>query len=363
MIENYEHPLYQHCNIKDADGVAWAFINSNKMIKFPFKFPEISPDEIRINVFYVGLCQSDVHTIREVWGPCQFPIVPGHEIIGEVSLLGSNVKDFKKGEIVGFGTMRDCCEKCKFCKKGKENLCPDGDFTYGLYWGGYSTAMQQPSKFFFHLPKGFKIEKAAPLFCAGITTFYPIEKYLTEEIKTCGVIGCGGLGHMAIQFLHKMGKNVTAFTTSEKKVDLLKQLGADKVIISSDSSQMKAAAGSIEFLINTIPNDIDFQPYISCIERGGKFIQVGMPSDNDFLKLNINTLVVNEIEIIGSMVGPRHSINKMVEFCNKNDIYPIVEEHPFEEMPKAFEKLEHGRPFFRCVVNVKDFAEKNGLKQ
>ena len=223
--------------------------------------------------------------------------------------------------------------------------------------------MQQPAKFFFHLPKGFKIEKAAPLFCAGITTFYPIEKYLTEEIKTTGVIGCGGLGHMAIQFLHKMGKNVTAFTTSEKKVDILKELGADKVIISSDPTQMKSAAGSIEFLMNTIPNDIDFQLYISCIERGGKFIQVGMPSDNDFIKLNINNLVVNEIEVVGSVVGPRHSINEMIEFCHKNDVYPIVEEYPFEEMPRAFEKLEHGRPFFRCIINIKDYAEKYGLRK
>ena len=363
MSENLEHPLYQFCDIKEADGVAWAFINKTKMIQYPFKFPEIASDEIRINVLYVGLCQSDVHTVREVWGPCQYPIAPGHEIIGEVSLVGNDVKDFKKGEIVGFGTMRDCCENCKYCKKGKENLCLDGDFTYGLYWGGYATAMQQPAKFYFHLPEGFKYEKAAPLFCAGITTFYPMERFLNDEINTTGVIGCGGLGHMAIQFLHKMGKHVTAFTTSEKKIDLLKKLGADKIIISTDTKQMKSAAGTIEFLINTIPNDIDFQPYIACIEKGGKFVQVGMPSDNDNLKLNINQLVVNEIQVIGSIVGPRHSINKMLDFCHKNDVYPIVEEYQFEEMPKSFEKLENGRPFFRCVVNMKDYAEKNGLRK
>jgi len=363
MSENLGHPLYKFCDIKEADGVAWAFINKTKMIQYPFKFPEIASDEIRINVLYVGLCQSDVHTVREVWGPCQYPIAPGHEIIGEVSLVGNDVKDFKKGEIVGFGTMRDCCENCKYCKKGKENLCLDGDFTYGLYWGGYATAMQQPAKFYFHLPEGFKYEKAAPLFCAGITTFYPMERFLNDEINTTGVIGCGGLGHMAIQFLHKMGKHVTAFTTSEKKIDLLKKLGADKIIISTDPKQMKSAAGTIEFLINTIPNDIDFQPYIACIEKGGKFVQVGMPSDNDNLKLNINQLVVNEIQVIGSIVGPRHSINKMLDFCNKNDVYPIVEEYQFEEMPQAFEKLENGRPFFRCVVNMKDYAEKNGLRK
>ena len=172
--------------------------------------------------------------------------------------MGKNVKDFKKGEIVGFGTERDCCEKCKFCLKGKENLCigcPNIS-TYGLYWGGYATAMQQPAKFYFHLPKGFKYEKAAPLFCAGITTYYPLEKYLTTDIQYTGVVGCGGLGHMAIQFLHKMGKHVTAFTTSDKKKELLTKLGADKIIISKDPKQMKEAAGSIEFLINTIPNNM-----------------------------------------------------------------------------------------------------------
>ena len=243
--------------------------------------------------------------------------------------------------------MRDCCEKCKFCKKGKEHLCREGDdnFTYGKYWGGYATAMQQPAKFFYHLPEGFKIEKAAPLFCAGITTYNPM------------------LGHMAIQFLHKLGKHVTAFTTSEKKTELLKQLGADKVVISTDPEQMKAAVNSIEFLINTIPNDIDFQQYVNCVERGGKFVQVGMPAAEDTLKLNVNALAGNEVEVIGSMIGPRKAINTMVDFCNKNDVYPIVEEYPFEEMPKAFDKLENGRPHFRCVVNVKDYAEKNGLKK
>ena len=365
MTENYNHELYKHCDIKEADGVAWAFVNKDKLVQFPFKFPEIGPDELRVNVLYAGLCQSDVHTVRGIWGPCKYPIAPGHEIVGEVSLVGKNVKDFKKGEIVGFGTMRDCCENCKFCKKGRENLCrgTKDNFTYGFHWGGYATAMQQPAKFYFHLPEGFKYEKAAPLFCAGITTFYPLEKYMKDEIKTTGVIGCGGLGHMAIQFLHKMGKHVTAFTTSEKKKDLLKQLGADKIVVSNDPEQMKAAKDSIEFLVNTVPNDVDFEPYVACVERGGKFIQVGMPAYNDSLKLNINNIVANEIEIIGSVVGPRHPINKMVEFCHKNDVYPIVEEFPFEEMPKAFEKLEKGKPHFRCVVNMKDFAEKNGLKK
>ena len=126
---------------------------------------------------------------------------------------------------------------------------------------------------------------------------------------------------------------------------------------------MKEAAGSIEFIINTIPNNIDFQPYISCVAKAGKFIQVGMPAATDSMTFNINSLVLNEIEIMGSCVGPRKPIRKMVDYCHKNDIYPIVEEYPFEKLPEAFEKLEHGSPFFRCVVNMKGFAEKNGLKK
>ena len=177
------------------------------------------------------------------------------------------------------------------------------------------------------------------------------------------VVGVGGLGHLAIQFLHKLGHKVTAFTQSKDKIPLIKQLGGDDVIISSDPEQMKAAKCSIEFLINTVPNDIDFEQYIACVERGGRFVQVGMPAKDDTLKLNVNSFVGNEVELVGGVVGPRKNINNMIDFCNKNDVYPIVEEFPFEDLPKAFDKLENGRPFFRCVVNVKDYAEKNGLRK
>jgi len=364
MTENYEHKLYKYCDIKEADAVAWAFVSTDKLVQFPFKFQEMKDDEIRINIWYSSLCLSDSHTVRGKWGPCKYPISPGHEVVGEVSLVGKNVQDFKKGDIVGFGCMRDRCDKCKYCLTGKETLCRDkADFVLDTYWTGYATAMQQPARFFFHLPEGFKYERASPLFCAGITTYYPIERYLTLDVKTTGVIGCGGLGHLAIQYLHKMGKHVTAFTTSEKKRELLTKLGADKIVISKDPKQMKEAADSIEFLMNTISSDTDFQPYISCVQRGGKFIQVGTPALNDNMEININSLVANEIQIIGSIIGPRQSIKNMIDFCFKNDVYPICEEYPFEKFPEAFEKLEHGSPFFRIVINVKDFAEKNGFKK
>ena len=154
LPEKYEHPLYKHVdNEKDADAVAWAWVNKEKCVKFPFKFPPLGPKELRANILYLGLCHSDVLTVREGWGPAQFPLAPGHEIVAQVSEIGSEVKNYKKGDLVGFGTLRDACEKCRFCKQGLEELCRDvkEPFTYGLYWGGYATAIQQPADFFLPL--------------------------------------------------------------------------------------------------------------------------------------------------------------------------------------------------------------------
>ena len=217
--EIYDHPLYKHCEEKDADAIAWAFINSKKMVRFPFKFPALGPNEIRANILYSGLCHSDVLTVRSLWGPAPYPIAPGHEMVCEVAMVGSDVKDFKKGDLVGFGTQRDSCDKCKWCLRGEEEVCPDVKErgTYGQYWGGYSTALQQPAKFFFHLPEKFDLKRGPPLFCAGVTTFYPMKKFLKEGMNTA-VVGIGGLGHLAIQFLHKLGHKVTAFTTSKDKI-------------------------------------------------------------------------------------------------------------------------------------------------
>ncbi len=242
--EYYDHDLYKYCkDEKEADAVAWAFVNPKKMVKFPFKFPELKPNEIRANILYAGLCHSDVLTVRSEWGPAKYPIAPGHEMVAEVSLVGSEVKDFKKGDLVGFGTRRDCCEKCDYCLQGRENLCTDvkDRGTYGHYWGGYSTAIQHPAKFFYHLPENFKLNLGSPLFCAGITTYYPMKKFLKKGMKTA-VIGIGGLGHVAIQFLHKLGHRVAAFTNSKDKEELIKKLG-DEIIISTDENEMKKVKG------------------------------------------------------------------------------------------------------------------------
>ena len=365
--EPFPHPLYKYCKESEADALAYAFINKSEMIKFPFKFPPLLPLEIRANVLYTGLCQSDIMTVRGKWGEQIYPKAPGHEIICEVSELGSEVKDFKKGEIVAFGTMRDSCGKCKVCKLGHEEICCNVEEkgTYSkIHFGGYATQIQQPANFFFHLPSNFNIEKGAPLLCAGITTYYPMSKYLKEGMK-CAVVGIGGLGHVALLFLKKLGYDVTAFTSSENKVSLIKEkLGVNNIIISSNKDMMKNAEKKFDFIINTLPIVDNINDYIKCLNCLGVFIQVGEPSVyNDIMGISAGEIVEKELTIRGSNIGPRNVINDMLKICAEKDIYPIVEMFDFEDFPKAFDKLENGKPCFRCVVNVKDFAEKNGWKR
>jgi D-arabinose 1-dehydrogenase-like Zn-dependent alcohol dehydrogenase len=295
--------------------------------------------------------------------PTTYPLVPGHEFVCEVAEVGSNVTGFKKGEKVGFGTKRACCGTCAVCLSGDDELCSDvkDDLTYGRYFGGYSTQVQQPYDFFFKLPETFKLNLGSPLFCAGITTFYPIQKYYKPGMK-CAVVGIGGLGHLAIKFLHKLGAYTAAFTTSEKKIQSIKDLGADEVIVSTKEEEMKKAAGKFDLLLYTVPSVDKFEMYLATVAKKGICVLLGVGENND-IKFNYFPLLKKEIKVVGSLVGPRGAIKNMVDFCNEKDVYPICEEYDFEDLPKAFDKLENGKPHFRCVVNVKDWAKKHGFRK
>lgn len=364
--EKYKHPLYTYCeNEKDADALAWAFIDKDNMVKFPFKFPELKEDELRVNVLYVGLCLSDVMSVRGHWGNYKYyPIVPGHEIIGEVSKLGSKVTNFKKGDLVGFGTRRYCCGNCSACIRGIDQACENfGDRqTYGTHWGGYATQMQQPSDHFFKLPDNFNLSLGAPLLCAGITTYNPIVKYTKKGTKTA-VSGIGGLGHMAVKILHSMGYDVTGLTSSSDKIELIKSIGADSVINTANVEEIEKNKNSFDFILNTVPSDKVIKNLTTLAAPGGTIAQVGEGPATDLFNAPINLIVTKELKFIGSLVGRRDMIKEMLDYCSKNNIYPMVEEFKFEEFDKAFHRLEKERPKFRCVVNVKDFAEKNGWKK
>ena len=362
--DKYEHSLYKYVeSVKDADAVAYAFVSKDKTTFFPYKSPSLASNEIRANILYAGLCLSDSLHSRGKWGPSSYPVAPGHEIIAEVSEVGPDVTNFKKGDKVAFGTLRQMCGKCKYCSSGRgEPLCngSTNNFTYGLHFGGYSTMLQQPADFFIPIPDGLDLKRAAPLLCAGITVYNPIKKYLRPG-DNCAVIGIGGLGHLAVQFLHKMGHNVVGVTSTPDKRDLIKSLGASDILNSSNEKEMIENAGKFDFIITTLPSTNNFHSYFNLLASGGTLVVVGVGQATDIYNVSVAGLVLGEKKIVGSLVGKRDEIKEMLEFCVKNNVYPMCEHFAFEEFDKALNKLEHGKPHFRCVVDCGDYAKKNNL--
>jgi len=359
MESSDKHPTYTIVkDSKEADAVGWGFYTPDvkKMEKIYFKFPELGDDELRIKTHYAGLCYSEVHTVSGDWGPMTTkPIIPGHEIAGEVEKIGANVKDFKVGDKVGFGCYRDFCEQCKYCKRGDDNFCSGPlkqKYTYGpFYWGGYATHVQHPAKLFFKIPDTLDLGKVAPLFCAGVTLYNPISKY-AKKGDNIAITGLGGLGHMGVKYGKAWGCHVTVFTTSKDKIQLCKDLGADEVVVTKEEGAFKKNAGKYDVVLNTI-HDLDqqmFDDYTSLIAPQGTFVQLGAPMTE--IKWKMGTLVFNEAKFVGSQVGPKHTVQEMLEFSAKHNILPMVEEFSFEDFPKAWDKLINGKPFFRCVVKT-----------
>lgn len=371
MVDTLElkHELYTPVkDIKEADAVAYAFLNEEKAEFLPYKLPNLEADQIRANVLYAGLCLSDSKTVRGQWGKVKYyPLAPGHEVIAEVSEVGENVKDYKKGDKVAFGTMRKFCEHCRYCTADRETLCigepsdkTNEKFTYGYQWGGYSTQIQQPSQCFFKVSDKLKLDKASPLLCAGITVYTPIKRYARPGMK-CAVIGIGGLGHLAVQFLHKLGYEVDAITTSLEKEQFIRDLGAKNIVNLKDPESVKKAQRQYDFIVNTSPSAKDFDNLLAFCAKGGFFCQVGAPEVSDLITISAFSLIMPEITLVGSLVGTKTDIKEMLDLCADKDIYPICETFPFEEFPKAMERLEKGKPIFRCVVAVEEYSKKNGL--
>ena len=360
--DKYEHSLYKKAEQGEADAVAWVFLNKDEFVKFPYKLPDLHDDEVRAIVTYTGLCLSDSLHGRSRWGNFPYPVAAGHEIIGVVSKVGSNVTTLKPGDKVAFGVQRDCCDTCKYCTSDSETLCQNVDekFTYGVHWGGYNTHIQQPAKFFFKVSENLDDKRAAPLLCAGITVYQPIKTYARPG-DNAAVIGIGGLGHLALQFLHKLGYKVTAFSSTLDKIDMIKSFGADDVINYKDEKELNKNSSKFDFIINTLPIGDNFDAFLNLAAPKGVFVQVGLPDAGMNLHVAPTTLILKEITLVGSLIGSRKNITEMLDLCVKHDIYPVCEEFPFEDFPQALDKLENGRPKFRCVVNVHEYSKRNNL--
>ena len=351
------------CKKEESELRCWGSEkDKGPLTRLYFKFPPLAKDEVRIKITHTGLCHSDCFKMDAAWGPnfC-YPLVPGHEIVGIVEKVGAEATKYKIGDKVCFGVFRNCCGKCDYCMKGDDQLCENYPFkfTYDPYLGGYSDQIQVKESFTFPLPKKLDEKCIAPILCAGATCYCPLKRHCVPGGK-CGVVGIGGLGHMALQYAHKMGMKVYCCSTSKDKEPLAKKLGADEFIITSDPEQVKRMSKEkFDVVINTAFLD-DISPYVSSLRQGtGVLIQVSLPNVDAPVKFSNMGLVVGQQKIVGSMVGSRTEVQDCLNFSDQFNVQPITEHYTWANFPKAYEKLHNGKPIFRCVVDVSEsFDEK-----
>lgn len=325
---------------------------------------DAQPTDVLIDILYCGVCHSDIHTARSDWGRVAYPVVPGHEIIGSVIATGKDVTKFKKGEIVGVGCMVDSCRHCAACDQGLEQYCEQGaTFTYGdpdeflggHTFGGYSERIVVDEQFVLRIPANLEISKVAPLLCAGITTYSPLRHWKVQAGEKVGVIGLGGLGHVAVKIAHAMGTQVVMITSSPEKGKDARLLGADEVLISTDARAMRARDNSFDFLLNTIPVGHDVNPYLRLLKRDKTMVMVG--ANEPLTSVNSKLLLRWRKNIAGSLIGGIRETQEMLDFCGRHHILPEVEMTDMQHINEAWEKVVKSKVKYRFVIDMKSLKE------
>ncbi|MCD9646089.1 cinnamoyl-Coa reductase [Datura stramonium] len=340
--------------------VGWAARDPSGVLS-PYEFSRraVGNDDVLLDIEFCGICFADVIWSRNKLGTSKYPLVPGHEIAGTVREVGTNVKHFKVGDHVGVGTYVNSCRECEYCSDGLEVHCSKGaintfdsiDVDGTVTKGGYSSYIVVNERYCFRIPENYPLASAAPLLCAGITVYTPMIRHnMNQPGKSLGVVGLGGLGHLAVKFGKAFGLNVTVFSTSiSKKEEALKVLGADKFVISSDEQQMMALSKSFDFIINTASGDIPFDPYLSLLKTAGVLVLVGFPSEVKFIPGN---LILGMKSIVGSVTGGTKQTQEMLDFCAAHKIYPEIEIVPIQYANEALERLIKKDVKYRFVIDV-----------
>ena len=319
------------------------------------------PDDVAIEVLYCGVCHSDIHQARNEWGFAVYPVMPGHEIVGKVTAIGDKVTKHKVGDLVGVGCMVDSCRECSACKEDLEQYCLEGaTMTYctpdridgSNTMGGYSDSIVVSEHFVVRIPENLDPASAAPLLCAGITTYSPLQHYGVEPGDKVGILGMGGLGHMGIKFAKAMGAEVTLFTRSQAKAEEAYRQGADHVIVSTDPEQMKAAADHFDFLLDTIPVPHDLNPYLETLRFDGVHILVGLIEPVE-PALNAFNLVFKRRVLAGSLIGGIAETQEMLDFSAANGITCDIEMLDIKNINEAFERVVKGDVKYRFVIDMK----------
>jgi uncharacterized zinc-type alcohol dehydrogenase-like protein len=321
---------------------------------------DIGPKDVLIEIKYAGICHSDIHHARGEWGEETYPLVPGHEIAGIVAEVGPEVKKYQVGDRVGVGCMVDSCRKCANCLKGEEQYCLKGNtLTYAdvnkygdgeRTQGGYSTHVVVDEDFVLSIPEGIDLDVAAPLLCAGITTYSPLRHWGVGPGKKVAVVGLGGLGHMAVKLAHAMGAEVTVLSHSLKKKDDGLRLGANHYYATSDPETFKQLAGSFDLIINTVSATIDIDAFLSLLALDGTLVNVGAPAEP--LSLNAFSLIHGRRSFAGSLIGGIRQTQEMLNFCAEHKLGAEIETISADEIDKAYERVLNSDVRYRFVIDI-----------
>jgi uncharacterized zinc-type alcohol dehydrogenase-like protein len=322
--------------------------------------------DVQIEILFCGICHSDLHQVRNEWNdvmPTVYPCVPGHEIVGRVTKVGSAVKKFKEGDLAAVGCMVDSDGTCPECKAGNEQFCPNFVLTYnfpdkhtgGVTYGGYSDSIVVDERFVLRVPKNLDLAGAAPLQCAGITTYSPMRHWGVTKGKKVGVVGLGGLGHMAVKFAHALGAQTVVFTTSPNKKDDALRLGADEVVISKDANEMQKHAGSFDFILDAVAAEHDVNAFINLLARDGNLTMVGAPDKP--LAVNVFGLLFRRRSFSGSLIGGIAETQEMLDFCGDHNITADVEVIPIQKVNEAYERLVKSDVKYRFSIDMASLRE------
>lgn len=335
---------------------------SGKLSPWSFERRPVGDNDILIDIKYCGICHSDIHQIKGHWGPQQYPQVPGHEIVGIVAAVGKNVKNFKVGDRAGVGCMVDSCMDCESCNNGEEHHCDKGEtiMTYGypeessptgISQGGYSNNIVVTEHFAINIPDSIKLEEAAPLLCAGITTYSPLMKANIKKGDKVGVVGIGGLGHVAIKLAVSKGAEVYAFTTSESKREDCLEFGAKEVVVVNSPEDLQPWRGKLDYMISTVPYAYEMSSYIDCVKPYGYFTQVGQPIGGELTINNFN-MIFNRVNFNGSLIGGIPETQEVVDYCAENKIYPEIQMIEPEKINEVWEKVVNKEARYRYVIDM-----------
>ena len=344
--------------MRTTKGYAAMSANAS-LAPYTFQRREPGPDDVLIAIRYCGICHSDIHQARDEWGGALFPMVPGHEIVGTVTEIGAKVKRFKVGDIAGVGCLVDSCRTCPFCKKGEEQFCQTHvAWTYNgtemdqktPTFGGYSTQIVADQRYVLRIPRKLTLDGAAPLLCAGITTYSPLRHWKVGRKDRLAVVGLGGLGHMAVKIGAALGAEVTVLSSSERKRKEAARLGADHFVVVSGPPALAALAGRFDFILDTVSAPHDLNAYLECLVTDGTMILVGAPPKP--IPLGVFPLLMRRRRLVGSVIGGIKETQEMLDFCAKHQIPADIETIPIQQVNEAYERILRGDVRYRFVIDM-----------